>query len=332
MRFRAHHVVLPLLVLLAAACGDDDSSAQTSDPGRPRGVDASDAPRPIDGVTAPDFDGGRAFSLIETQVGFGPRVAGTPGHVAQLAWMTALLREAADTVIAQPFVHVTAAGVRLPMSNLFARFRPDASERILLLAHWDTRSVAEMEPDASRRDEPILGANDGASGTALLLHLAELLGANPPPIGVDILLTDGEDYLPGERDMYLGAKHFAANLPVPGYRPRYGVLVDMIADSDPVYPVEAYSAQHAPDVIRRVYALAHELGYGPHFPLVQGGGILDDHIPLNQAGIPTIDIIDFNFGPGNSLWHTHADDVSAVSVRGLEAVGTVLTELIYRGG
>jgi hypothetical protein len=85
-------------------------------------------------------------------------------------------------------------------------------------------------------------------------------------------------------------------------------------------------------VIRRVYALAHELGFGRYFPLVQGGAVLDDHLPLNQAGIPTIDIIDFDFGPGNQIWHTHADDLSAVSVRGLDAVGTVLTELVYRGG
>lgn len=318
-----------LSTLLLAGCGGDDT-ARADDPQRPRGVEASDAPRRMEGVTVPDFDGGRAFSLIESQVAFGPRVAGTPGHGEQLEWMTASLRRYADTVIVQPFTHTTAAGTRLAMSNLFARFRPDASERVLLVAHWDTRSIADMEPDPARRDEPILGANDGASGTALLLHLAELLAASPPPVGVDILLVDGEDYAPNE--MYLGASHFAANLPVPGYRPRYGVLVDMIADADPVYPVEAYSAEYAPDVVRRVYALAHELGYGAQFPLVQGPAITDDHIPLNRAGIPTIDIIDFDFGPGNRIWHTHADDMSAVSVRGLEAVGTVLTELIYRGG
>jgi len=328
MHFRSFPVALVLLTL--AACGDDDSAAQTGDPQRPRGVAASDAPRPIEGVTVPDFDGGRAFSHIETQVGFGPRVAGMSGHAAQLEWMTALLREHADTLIEQPFTHTTARGAQLRMTNLFARFRPEASQRVLLVAHWDTRSIADMEPDSARRDEPILGANDGASGTALLLHLAELLGANEPPVGVDILLVDGEDYAPGE--MYLGAKRFAAAPPVTGYRPRYGVLVDMIADADPVYPVEAYSAQYAPDVIRRVYALAHEIGYGPQFPLVQGGSILDDHIPLNEAGIPTIDIIDFQYGPGNQIWHTHGDDMSAVSVRGLEAVGTVLTELVYRGG
>lgn len=309
-----------------------DDGAEARDPNQPRGVEASDAPRPIEGVLAPDFDPGQAFALIETQVGFGPRVAGTPGHAAQLAWMTAWLRERADTLIVQPFVHSSAGGGRIGMTNLFARFRPEMSERILLLAHWDTRSLADYDPDPARRDEPILGANDGASGTALLLHMADLLSRQPPPVGVDILLVDGEDYRPGE--MYLGAIHFAQNPAVPGYDPRYGVLVDMIADADPVYPVEAYSAQYAPDVVRRVYALAHELGFGPQFPLVQGPAIEDDHLPLNRAGIPTIDIIDFDFGrsAGNSLWHTHGDDLSAVSARGLEAVGTVLTELLYRGG
>ena len=330
MTFRSYLGAAALLAALPLAACNDDSAANADDPERPRGVQASDAPQPISGVTAPDYDGARAFGYIERQVGFGPRVAGMEGHAAQLAWMTAHLREHADTLIVQPFTHVSPTGGTLRMTNLFARFNPDATERILLLAHWDTRSIADMDPDPELRDLAILGANDGASGTALLLHMAELLGANAPPIGVDILLVDGEDYRPGE--MYLGATYFASNPPVPGYRPRYGVLVDMIADANPVFPVEGNSAQLAPDVIRRVYALAHEIGYGMQFPLVQGQPITDDHLPLNQAGIPTIDIIDFDFGPGNSIWHTHQDDLSAVSVRGLEAVGTVLTELVYRGG
>ena len=317
-------LVLPI-ALLAAACGDDDGDA-----GGLPGAAADGVPQPLPGVSAPDFDGAAAFALLETQVGFGPRVPGSPGHAAQLAWMSDYLAERADTLIAQPFNHTTAGGTELRMTNLFARFRPEASERVLLLAHWDTRSMAENDVDPARRSEPIPGANDGASGTALLLHMADLFARQPPPIGVDILLVDGEDYAPGE--MYLGAKHFAAEPVVPGYTPLYGVLVDMIADRDPVYPVEGYSAHYAPEVVRRVYALAAHLGYGEMFPLVQGRTIDDDHVPLNQAGIRTIDIIDFDFGPANVHWHTHGDDLGAVSVRGLEAVGTVLTELVYRGG
>ena len=321
---------LAALLVCAVAAGAACEQGDPAEREEPRGVAATDAPRPIQGVTAPDFDGGAALALVERQVGFGPRVAGMPGHAAQLRWMTDWLRERADTLLLQDFTHTSAAGARLRMTNLFARYRPEQSERILLVAHWDTRSIAEHDADPERRDEPIPGANDGGSGTAVLLQLADLLAAAPPPIGVDILLVDGEDYAPNE--MYLGARHFAANPPVPAYRPRYGVLVDMIGDADPVYPVEGNSARYAPDVIRRVYALAHELGYGAHFPLVQGPSITDDHVALNEAGIPTIDIIDFDFGPANALWHTHQDDLGAVSVRGLEAVGTVLTELVYRGG
>ncbi|HUF13014.1 MAG TPA: M28 family peptidase [Longimicrobiales bacterium] len=314
------------LCLGLAACGDGDAGAGDG----AAALAASDAPPPLAGVSAPDFDGAAALRLLEQQVAFGPRVPGLPGHADQLAWMEEWLRERADTLILQPFLHTTAGGRTLRLTNLFARFRPEADQRILVLAHWDTRSIAEHDPNPALRDEPIPGANDGASGTALLLHLADLLARQPPPVGVDILLVDGEDYAPGE--MYLGATWFAQNPPVPDYSPRYGVLVDLIADSDPVYPVEGNSARYAPDVVRRVYALAAELGYGEQFPVVQGPTLTDDHIPLNEAGIPTIDIIDFDFGPANILWHTHGDDIGAVSVKGLEAVGTVVTELIYRGG
>jgi len=280
-------------------------------------------------AAAPDFDGAAAYGLLEEQVGFGPRVPGSPGHAAQLEWMSKLLREHADTVLLQPFTHTTAAGETLRLTNVFARFAPERSDRILLVAHWDTRSIAEMDADPARRDQPILGANDGASGTAVLLQLARMFGEDPPPVGVDLLLVDGEDYAPGE--MYLGAKHFAANQPE-GYQPLYGILLDMIGDSDPVFPVEGYSNQYAPEVVQRVWSTADRIGYGSMFPMRLGGTIEDDHVPLNQAGIRTIDIIDFEYGPGNTFWHTHMDDLSAVSVRGLEAVGSVVAALVYSGG
>ncbi len=306
---------LPLLTLaILAGCewGED----------RPRG---STVERPI-------FTGERAFELLERQVAFGPRVPGTEGHAAQLAWMLDFLGERADAVIEQPFTHRhTQTGDEFELTNVFARFDPEARDRILLLAHWDTRPIADRDPDPTRRAEPIPGANDGASGVAVLLGLAELLAEQPPPIGVDILLTDGEDLGPGLDDMLLGARHFAENLP-PGYRPLYGVLVDMVADRNPRFPVEGYSAQYAPEVVRRVWRVAEDLGYGDLFPDRVGQAVTDDHIPLNQAGIRTINIIDFEFGPANRYWHTHADSPENTSPEGMEAVGEVLAELIYRGG
>jgi Zn-dependent M28 family amino/carboxypeptidase len=183
-----------------------------------------------------------------------------------------------------------------------------------------------MESDAERRAQPIPGANDGGSGTAVLLELANVLSSNSPPVGVDLLFVDGEDYGPGERDMYLGAKHFAATHP--GYRPLYGLLLDMVGDRNPVFPIEGNSRDSAPEVVDRVWRVAEEIGHGAAFVRRDGGWITDDHIPLNQAGIRTIDIIDFDF----AQWHTLSDDLDHVSARGLGIVGEVVTALIFRGG
>jgi hypothetical protein len=277
------------------------------------------------------FSADSAYGHVRTQVGFGPRVPGSPGHAAQLEWMTRYLRERADTVIEQRFEHRTAAGDRLALTNVFARFEPALGMRILLLAHWDTRPTADQERNADRRREPIPGANDGASGTAVLLELANVLTRHSPRIGVDLLFVDGEDYGPDAEDMYLGATYFAANLPV-GYKPMYGILLDMIGDRDPVFEIEGNSQDMAPEVVERVWRLAEDLGFGRTFRRESGTYVTDDHLPLNRAGIRTINIIDFTYGPGNRYWHTHGDDLPNTSPRGLGIVGTVLVNLIERGG
>ncbi|HEX2168148.1 MAG TPA: M28 family peptidase [Longimicrobiales bacterium] len=279
----------------------------------------------IDTSVVPPFSGANAHALLRRQVEFGPRVAGKVGHANQLAWMVRHLRDRADTVVLQPFDHTDADGRELRMSNVFARFNTSARDRILLIAHWDTRPTADM--DDERPKDPIAGANDGASGTAVLLELASVLSSHSPPIGVDILLVDGEDYGPGESHMYLGAKHFAANQP-PNFSPLYGILVDMVGDRDPRYPIEGNSFEMAPEVVDRVWSVAEQIGLGSMFTRVNGGRITDDHIPLNKAGIRTIDIIDFDY----EHWHTHGDVVENTSPVGLEAVGRVLTALIYNGG
>ena len=272
----------------------------------------------------PAFDAEAAHALLAEQVQFGPRYPGSPGHARQLEWMTAWLRERADTVLLQPFTHPTPQG-EIRMTNVLARFRPDAADRILLVAHWDTRPTADMEADSADRAQPILGANDGASGVAVLLQLAQMMAMDAPPIGVDLLFVDGEDWAPGE--MYLGSTYFARNLP-PGYDPLYGIVVDMVADRNPVFPIEQYSQQYAPEVIARVWSTAEQLGLGHIFVRTPGQAIEDDHIPLNQAGIRTIDIIDLDY----QYWHTLADDLSKTAPTGLDAVGRVLVALIYAGG
>ena len=313
--------LVPVVLLTACERGGETPPADGSTTQAPPA-------RPV--PDAPDFDAAAAHALIEKQVAFGPRVPGTAGHAAQLEWMTGFLRERADTVQLLPFEHTPrAGGAPVRMTNVFARFAPETTDRILLVAHWDTRPMADAETDPARRAQPIPGANDGGSGVAVLLQLADVLSSHSPPVGVDILLVDGEDFGPDE--MFLGAKHFAANQP-PGYAPRYGILVDMVGDANPSFPMEQNSRLYAPDVVRRVWDLAGALGYSSIFLPFDGPQIGDDHVPLNEAGIRTIDIIDFDYGPGNSLWHTLADTPENTSPRGLEAVGTVLLHLVLGGG
>jgi glutaminyl-peptide cyclotransferase len=273
----------------------------------------------------PAFSAEAAFEHLKTQVAFGPRVTGMPGHQKQLEWMTQYLRERADTVELQQFTHThTKSNKQLAMTNVIARFNPLATDRVLLLTHWDTRPTADFDDNDDVRDQPIPGANDGASGTAVLLEIANVLKTNKPDLGIDLLFVDGEDYGPQEPDMYLGAKYFAAT--AGAYRPLYGVLIDMVGDKTPRFPVEDYSLQNAPEVVRRIWDLAEELGYGGYFPRTNQGAVGDDHVPLNKAGIRTADIIDCCDPP----WHTTKDNVENASPTGLGVVGAVLLELIFR--
>jgi hypothetical protein len=278
-------------------------------------------------VDRPSFQADSAFSLLAQQVAFGPRIPGAPGHERQLAWMEAYLKPRADTLIVQHFPWTTTKGETLQLTNFFVRFRPELKDRILLVTHWDTRPKANESRDSLDREKPVPGANDAASGTAVMMQLADLLKEKAPPIGVDLLFVDGEDYGPGDEDMYLGALYFAAHLP-PGYSPLYGILLDMIGDKDPRYPVEANSQRLAPEVVQRVWGVARELGYGDVFVDTPGYEITDDHIPLNKAGIRTIDIIDFDY----PYWHTPQDVTENTSPKGLGIVGEVMAELIFRGG
>ncbi len=306
-----------LMTLLLMGCGQegDESAPRTGTPLAPR----------------PAFDGEAARELVLTQVGFGPRVPGREGHRMQLAWMMELLAGWADTLEVRPLEYVTSGGEELQLTNLLARFNVDAEHRILLLTHWDTRPWSDQSLDPVKREIPVPGANDGGSGTAILLHLAALMAEAPPPAGVDLLFVDGEDYGPGPEDMFVGSRHFARNLPNP-LPWTYAVLLDMVGDRDPLFPVEAYSAEAAPPIAQRIWRVAHDLGYGPSFPTRVGPRVMDDHVPLIEAGLPTVDIIDFEYGPGNRLWHTPEDTPENVSSGTLGMVGDVVTELVYRGG
>lgn len=279
--------------------------------------------------TSTGFDGNAAYTYAKAQFDFGPRVPGTPAAKKAGDWIIQQMRSRADTVIVQAFTYTTADGKKLPLRNILARFRPDLSERVLYMTHWDSRPISESAGTEAERKMPVPGANDGASGVGLFIALGDALKKTKPNVGVDLLFTDGEDYGqfgPPEVDVLIGSKYFASHLPSPGYKPLYGILFDMIGDKDLRIPYEMNSFQQAPEVVARVWQTAADLGYGTTFVQESGGLITDDHIPLLNAGLRVIDVIDLTYPPH----HTPQDTMDKISARSLAIVGDVATALVTR--
>jgi hypothetical protein len=280
-------------------------------------------------ATSTGFNGTAAYNYAKAQVDFGPRVPGTPAAKQAGDWIIRQMRARADTVIVQSFTYTTADGKKLPLRNILARFRPELPERVLYLTHWDSRPISESAATEAERKMPVPGANDGASGVGMFVALGDLLKKTKPNVGVDLLFTDGEDYGqfgPPEVDVLIGAKYFATHLPSPDYKPLYGVLWDMIGGKDLRIPYEMYSFQQAPEVVSRVWQAAADLGYGNVFVQESGGQIVDDHIPLLNAGLRVIDVIDLTYPPH----HTPHDTMDKISAKSLGTVGDVATALVTR--
>jgi Zn-dependent M28 family amino/carboxypeptidase len=264
------------------------------------------------------------------QTSFGPRNPESKGHRDCLNYLYSQLLSFADEVRLQEFTAAPYDDKKLRLTNIIASFQPGAKERLLLCAHWDTRPRADYDQNLERRNEPILGANDGASGVAVLLEIASLMSKQPPPVGVDIVLFDGEDYgLEGDTPNYLlGSRHFADTKP-PEYVPRFGILLDMVGDRLLEISKEGNSVAFAPDIVELVWTTARSLNC-PEFVDVVVEPITDDHVPLNEAGIKTVDLIDFRYpDETHRYWHTHEDTPDKCSAESLEAVGTVLTHVVY---
>jgi glutaminyl-peptide cyclotransferase len=230
-------------------------------------------------------------------------------------------------------MHTLANGDSIPMRNILARFRPKATDRVLYLTHWDTRPIADSDPDPANRTKPILGANDGASGVGLFVALGDLLKKTPPNVGVDLLFVDGEDYgsfgPPKDVDVLIGSTYFASHLPSPGYQPIFGVLFDMIGDKQLDIYEEQNSVARAPEVVSRVWKTADDLGYSQYFLPQMGEAVTDDHIPLLQAGLRVIDVIDIDYeSPSNNYHHTLADTMDKISAKSLGIVGDVAAALV----
>ena len=279
----------------------------------------------------PRFDEDHAFSYLVAQCDFGPRNPGSDGYYACLDYFIAELDQSANEIILQDFSYQEQRyNKRYNLENIIARYNPDSEFQTVISAHWDTRPWADQEDLRQDRDQPIIGANDGASGVAILLELAKIMGENPPPIGVNLVFFDGEDLgVPGENETYCqGSRFFAKNLPIP--RPDEAINLDMVGDKQLVLPIERYSLEYHPKLVRHLWDRAKDMGLDAFIGRVDYA-IYDDHIPLNEiAGIPSIDIIDFKY-PNSyaNFWHTLNDIPENCSEESLGQVGDLMVDYIY---
>lgn len=271
------------------------------------------------------FDSDKAWAHLVKQCDFGPRVPNSDNsgaHKLCQDYILGEMKKSCDDAHTQDFSYYWRHGKKnLKLANLIGTQNwKDAKVRVVLLAHWDCRPEADQDPDPANRSKPIMGANDGASGVAVLLELARVLkGRLPKDVGVMYFMTDGEDVGPDSSEMYLGVKQFMRELPKP--KPDYGILLDMIGDKDLRVPMEPGSMRGENGIILGAfYKNAAEVGLQSTFPDEVGEEIEDDHLVLINGGIPTIDLIDFDFKP----WHTVGDVVSTCSAESLKKIGTAL--------
>jgi len=272
----------------------------------------------------PEFNSQRAFKHLQKQCSFGPRTPGSKAHKLCQDYIVTHLKKCSADVSLQPFPFKNPiTGKTYILNNIIARFGK-GTDRILLCAHWDTRPWADMDDKKENRNKGVPGANDGASGTGTLLEIASIFRQNPPPVGVDLVFFDGEDsgsY--GDNNSWCqGSQYFAKNLGPVNYK--YAILLDFVGDKDLHFPVEYFSNQFSKNLVDMVWSKAEQLGLYP-FDRTLGPQVIDDHMPLIKAGIPALDIIDFEY----QYYHTVNDTPDKCSPESLGIVGTLLLHLIY---
>lgn len=275
-------------------------------------------------ATAYPFDGDEAYAYLSAQCAFGPRPPATDAHRQCEQYIVDTIRPNVDELTEQKFHYSDPdRGKDLLLTNILARINSTGKPKIMLCAHWDTRPTADKDFNLDNRSKPIPGADDGASGVAVLLELAKQFHAARPAACVEIAFWDAEDWGPGDDKMYLGAKYFAKN--AGDWRPDEAILIDMIGQKDLEVPEEATSLEQAPELVDTVWTAADDLGYKKNFPRRSDYKIIDDHDPLLDAGIPAIDLIDFNY----AYWHTLDDTADKCSPQSLRIVGRVLSRVVY---
>lgn len=291
-------------------------------------------------VQPPDFNADSAYSFVQKQVDFGPRVPNSPEHVAAGDYFVDKLKMYGAEVKEQNFEATTFDGVHLSLRNIIAAFNKPAKKRILLATHWDSRPFADKDENAP--EKAMEAANDGASGVGVLLEIARLISEKSPNVGVDIILFDGEDWgekhnightqTPVELSSWwcLGSQYWSKNKG--SYGAYYGILLDMVGAKGAQFHMEGISNTYAPKVVRKIWNTASTIGYGNYFIHQQQSAITDDHKFVNEiAKIPMVDIVHFDptHGYFGDYHHTHKDNMELIDKRTLKAVGQTVLTVIY---
>lgn len=289
-------------------------------------------------VATPDFNADSAYRYAAEQLAFGFRHPGAKGHEQCARYLATMMGRWCDTVIVQPFTTTLWDGQTVEGKNIIASLNPERDRRILLAAHWDSRQWADHDLDTTKWRSPLPGANDGASGIAVLMEMARTMSAMRPDVGVDFVFFDVEDQgIPEWANRYedntwcKGSQHWAKNPHRMFYQADYGILYDMVGTAAPRFTKEEISMNFAQGLMGKLWSCAAFMGYGNIFVDELSGAILDDHLYVNQIlRVPMIDIVQNS--PNCSFyqhWHTVKDDLDAVDKETLKIVATVSLKVIY---
>lgn len=289
-------------------------------------------------VNTPEFNADSAYQFVVDQLNFGFRTPDSKGASKCAAYLTRQMQRWCDTVIVQKFTTTLWNNTTVHGQNIIASLDPSNQNRILIAAHWDSRLWADHDPDEKNHHQPILGANDGASGVAVMMEMARTMSQQKPSVGIDFIFFDVEDQgIADWSDMYedntwcKGSQYWAQMPHVPYYRAIYGVLFDMVATHNPRFTMEQVSMQYAPHIMNKYWNAAAALGYSNIFLNEKTDPILDDHLYINQiAGIPTIDIVQ-NSPEGSffKYWHTIGDNLETIDKETMSKVANLTMKVIY---
>lgn len=311
-----------VVLLFLASCGTD-----TKDPEKTVPVKVE-----VNRIPTPDFNADSAYAFVKAQVDFGPRVPGTAAHVKCADYLVAKLKSYGLQTMVQKGTVQTFDKKQFSLKNIIGSYKPEAQSRILICSHWDTRPWADE--DTKNADKPFDSANDGPSGVGVAMEVARQISKSQPAIGIDIIFFDLEDYgTSGNNESWcLGSQYWSKNLHTPNYFANFGVLLDMVGAPNAIFPKEKTSVDYASSAVDKVWKAAADIGYSNYFfPQVKTFVGIDDHVFVNKAGIPCIDIIEYNQATGGfgDYHHTHKDNMDIIDKNTLKAVGQTLLEVIY---